>query len=46
VRDVIHLAGDQVIKTNDLMPFLDQAITQVGAQETGTASDQGTTQGS
>jgi hypothetical protein len=40
VGDVLDLPGDQVVNHDDLMAFGEQAITQMGTDEPGTACNQ------
>ena len=41
MRDVRRVAGDEIIETDNAMPFGQQSVAEMGAEETGAAGDNG-----
>jgi hypothetical protein len=39
VLDVLQIAGDEIVQADDLIPFVEDPLAQMGAQESGPAGD-------
>ncbi len=40
VSDVVHVSGEEIVHSDDVIPFADEAVGQMGAEEAGDAGDE------